>query len=118
MAVWLQLRADNPFIAITYPFLILAVILWSATPLWERIPLTWIERFVLAAITLLFLSKLLYLWFGVPAPTFTSILFIIGYIALDRRAALGFSTVRLLVSALAGIWRFWPGQPGGGIHPP
>lgn len=71
LAVWLQHRADNPFTAITYPFLILAGILWSAALLWERIPLTKIERFVLAAITLLFLSKLLYLWFGVPDPART-----------------------------------------------
>lgn len=127
LAVWLQHRADNPFIAVTYPFLILASVLWSATLLWKRIPLVWIERLVLAAITLLFLSKLLYLWFGVPDPARTwdeveavywviAILFIIGYIALDRRAALGFSTALLLVTALAGIWRFWPGPANLGVE--
>ncbi|MCX8025717.1 MAG: GGDEF domain-containing protein [Thermanaerothrix sp.] len=127
LAVWLQHRAGNPFIAVSYPFLILASIVWSAALLWKRIPLPWIERFVLVAVSLLFLDKLIYLWFLVSDPArawdeveavywVIAILLIIGYIALERRTALGFSTVLFVVTTLLGIWRFWHGPANLGVE--
>ncbi|MGB9800435.1 MAG: GGDEF domain-containing protein [Thermanaerothrix sp.] len=127
LAVWLQHRADNPFIALAYPFLILAGIFWSAALLWKRIPLAWIERSVLTAVSLLFLGKLIYLWFLVPDPAHVwneveavywviAILLIISHIALDRRAALGFSIALLLLTTLSGAWRFWHGPATLGVE--
>ncbi|WP_054520135.1 GGDEF domain-containing protein [Thermanaerothrix daxensis] len=120
LAVWLQHHTDNPFIAITYPVLILAGLAWSAALLWPRIPLAWIERTVLLTISLLFLSKLVYLLFFTPnlASVWAEVeavfwvfafIFVIGYIALPRHLALGLSVFHLVVTSVLGLWRFWDG---------
>lgn len=122
LAVWWQHHADNPFIATVYPLLILAGLAWSVALLWPRIPLAWIERTVLFIISLLFLSKLVYLlfftqdlngaWAEVEAVYWIlAFIFVIGYITLPRRLALGSSLVLLVATSALGLWRFWNG-PG------
>lgn len=118
VVVWLQHRLDNPFIALTYPVLILAGILWSLALLWKRIPVTWVEKTVLLLVSLLFLSKLVYLlfflgnfaagWKEVEAVFWVlALLFILGYIAMERRQALFFCLAILVITAGVGVIRFW-----------
>ncbi|MEJ5313610.1 MULTISPECIES: diguanylate cyclase [Anaerolinea] len=118
LAVWFQHRLDNPFIALTYPPLILAGVLWSIALLFRRVPLSWIEKAVLFSVSLLFLSKLVYLLFflGKDARTWNEVeavfwvialLFILGYIAMERRWALIYSLSVLAFTVGVGLVRFW-----------
>lgn len=120
LAVWLQNRAENPFIAVTYPILILAGIAWSLALLWKHVPVAWVEKIVLFLVNLLFLSKLVYLlfflgdlaagWKEVEAVFWVlALLFILGYIALERRQALFLCLAILVMTAGAGLIRFWNG---------
>lgn len=118
LAVWLQHRLENPFIALTYPPLILLGLLWCVALLVKRIPLSWIEKTVLFSVSLLFLSKLVYLLFflGEDASNWNEVeavfwvialLFILGYIAMERRWALIYSLSVLAFTAGIGLVRFW-----------
>lgn len=118
VVVWLQHRLDNPFIAVTYPVLILSGILWSLALLWKRIPLHWVEKIVLFSISALFLGKLIYLlfFFGDLETAWNEVeavywvmapVFILGYIAMERKWALLFNLLVLAVTVGVGIFRFW-----------
>lgn len=118
LAVWLQHRQDNPFIAWAYPLLMVSLLIWSLALLWQRIPLTAIERSVVGGISLLFLSKFIFLLFFSKDPQFQwaeieaifwvfVFLFIISFMTFQRNLALGYCLTIIALSLGVGVWYFW-----------
>lgn len=118
LAVWLQHRQENPFIAWAYPLLMVSLLMWSFALLWPRIPLMIIERSVLVGVSLLFLSKFMFLllfskdlqqqWAEIEAIFWVFVfLFIISFMTFRRDLALGYCLTIIALSLGVGMWYFW-----------
>ncbi len=119
--VWRVYGVRDPFIRYVYPFLIAEAILWIAALLWQRVPLAWIEHFVLYSLGIFFLVKLTYyLYFVDPATAWKEIesltggmliIFILAYIILSHRVALRSVLIYIALTFLVGLARTLP-EPG------
>ena len=118
LAVWLQHRQESPFIAWAYPLLMVSLLIWSLALLWQRIPLTIIERSVLTGISLLFLSKFIFLllfskdlqsqWAEIEAIFWVFVfLFIISFMTFRRDLAFEYCLTIIALSLGVGMWYFW-----------
>lgn len=116
--VWIFYSDLNVFIRYVYPFLIAEAVLWIGALLWRRIPLIFIEYFVLITIALFFLVKYAYHLFYEDLTTSWKeiesiagamlILFILGYIILEHQLALRLSMLYISLTLLIGLWKFLP----------
>jgi len=119
--VWKAYGQTDPFIDRAYPYLIAEVLLWSGALLWKRIPLVWIERFVLFSIALFLIAKFSYtIFIGNPATSSEgvemlaggmSIVIILIYLILPDQLALKASIAYISVFLLLGTVRFYPAYP-------
>lgn len=119
--VWSIYGKSDPFISHVYPFLIAEVLLWSGALLWRRIPLLWIERFVLFTIGLFFLVKFTYYiyltdltisWKEIETIAAGMLItFILAYIILPHQLALPASLAYTATVFLVGALRFYPADP-------
>lgn len=121
-SVWFFYRQNNLFIRYAYPILIAEAGLWIIGLLWRRIPLFWIERFVLYSVGLFFFAKFVYhLFFENPIVIWREIetisgaviiFYIIAYITLHHQLAFRFTLIYTTAMLLLGLWRFYPNEMG------
>lgn len=119
--VWSVYGKTDPFISRVYPFLIAELLLWSGALLWKRIPLVWIERFVLFTIGLFFFVKFTYYiyltdltnsWKEIETIAAGMLItFILGYIILPYKHAFAASLAYTAAVFLVGALRFYPANP-------
>lgn len=118
---WSVYGKTDPFISRVYPFLMAEMLLWSSALLWRRIPLAWIERFVLFTIGLFFLVKFTYYiyltdltisWKEIETIAAGMLItFILAYIILPHQLALSASLAYTATIFVVGALKFYPADP-------
>ncbi len=113
--VWRSYGDTQPFIHYVYPFLMATALLWMAGLIWRRIPLVWVERFVLITVALfLFVRFAYYFYIENPALAWKEIdsiagamiiLFILSYIMLPHQLAFRLTLIYASVTAMLGVAR-------------
>ncbi|PWH19264.1 MAG: hypothetical protein DDG59_03710 [Anaerolineae bacterium] len=117
---WYFYRDTNLFIRYGYPWLIAAALIWVIALFWKRIPLKWIEHFMLFTTSLFFLVKYFYLLFLTDLTTqwqeleatywVTALLFLLAYIIANHHLTLRFALGYSGVTFVGGLWRLYPGE--------
>ncbi|MCX8063221.1 MAG: GGDEF domain-containing protein [Anaerolineales bacterium] len=118
--VWFFYGDNNLFIRYAYPILIAEAGLWIIALLYRRIPLLWIEFFVLFTIGLFYLAKYVYhLFFDNPTFVWREIeansgaviiLFILAYTILHHQVAFRFTILYTTTTLAFGLYRFSSNQ--------
>lgn len=115
---WRFYSDTEVFVRYVYPFLMAETVLWIGALLWRRIPLAYIEYFVLTTLALLFLANYsYYLFYEDILASWKEIgtigggmlvIFILGYIILEHQLALRLSMLYLALTVVIGLWKFLP----------
>ncbi|MCS7247659.1 MAG: GGDEF domain-containing protein [Anaerolineales bacterium] len=122
LLAWYFYGATNPFSSRLYLLLLIDIVLWTLALLWRRVPLRWLECWVLLTISLFFLVKYVHhLFYDNPNIVWreieiissgTIILFIIAYMILPSQLAFRLSLIYTGVTLVLGLWRFIPDEHG------